>query len=356
MRVNSESVSNEIDESDSQYEKHDEQRIWIWRGIITPLITVDICQLFPKRMKFLCRSQSSFELLRVKMKRRWICSDSSEVKGDCANWLRIERAIHWLRHHEQSTSFLSPFCCGRDLQHQEHFGKSSPSETKFKCDGVRREVCDELSGTRSQLLGHIWCTFRNRIVESRSRDVKADPFVAYRNSGSNWRRQAESDWLVRWIAWHRHWSLGLYAEHSKIGGDAAMPSESCRTMLHQFDFPTVMVYWCISTEEHTNMIGHCGCSSFIWDWRRILASIQSLSSKYMGGRRPSVLLPAAGGRRWIPGETFRSIGQRGDDAVSQPPHDSLWGNFSGLPEADFRRLLRAGNSAEELRVLSGINE
>jgi hypothetical protein len=27
MRVNSESVSNEIDESDSQHEKHDEQRI-----------------------------------------------------------------------------------------------------------------------------------------------------------------------------------------------------------------------------------------------------------------------------------------------------------------------------------------
>jgi hypothetical protein len=27
MRVNSESVSNEIDESDVQYEKHDEQRI-----------------------------------------------------------------------------------------------------------------------------------------------------------------------------------------------------------------------------------------------------------------------------------------------------------------------------------------
>jgi hypothetical protein len=27
MRVNSESASNEIDESDSQYEKHDEQRI-----------------------------------------------------------------------------------------------------------------------------------------------------------------------------------------------------------------------------------------------------------------------------------------------------------------------------------------
>jgi hypothetical protein len=29
MRVNSESVSNEIHESDSQYEKHDEQRIRI---------------------------------------------------------------------------------------------------------------------------------------------------------------------------------------------------------------------------------------------------------------------------------------------------------------------------------------
>jgi hypothetical protein len=28
MHVNSESVSNEIDESNSQYEKHDEQRIW----------------------------------------------------------------------------------------------------------------------------------------------------------------------------------------------------------------------------------------------------------------------------------------------------------------------------------------
>jgi hypothetical protein len=27
MRVNSESLSNEIDESESQYEKHDEQRI-----------------------------------------------------------------------------------------------------------------------------------------------------------------------------------------------------------------------------------------------------------------------------------------------------------------------------------------
>jgi hypothetical protein len=27
MRINSESVSNEIDESDMQYEKHDEQRI-----------------------------------------------------------------------------------------------------------------------------------------------------------------------------------------------------------------------------------------------------------------------------------------------------------------------------------------
>jgi hypothetical protein len=38
MRVNSESVSNEIHESDSQYEKHDEQRIRIWRGIMTPVI------------------------------------------------------------------------------------------------------------------------------------------------------------------------------------------------------------------------------------------------------------------------------------------------------------------------------
>jgi hypothetical protein len=38
MRVNSESVSNEIDESDSQYEKHDEQRIWTWRGIVIDMI------------------------------------------------------------------------------------------------------------------------------------------------------------------------------------------------------------------------------------------------------------------------------------------------------------------------------
>jgi hypothetical protein len=34
MRVNSESVSNEIDESELQYEKHSEQRIWTWRGIV----------------------------------------------------------------------------------------------------------------------------------------------------------------------------------------------------------------------------------------------------------------------------------------------------------------------------------
>jgi hypothetical protein len=33
MRVNSESVSNEIDESDLQYEKHSHQKIWIWLGI-----------------------------------------------------------------------------------------------------------------------------------------------------------------------------------------------------------------------------------------------------------------------------------------------------------------------------------
>jgi hypothetical protein len=30
MRANLESASNEIDESDMQYEKHDEQRIWTW--------------------------------------------------------------------------------------------------------------------------------------------------------------------------------------------------------------------------------------------------------------------------------------------------------------------------------------
>jgi hypothetical protein len=33
MHVNSESVSNEIDESDLQDEKHDEQRIWTERGM-----------------------------------------------------------------------------------------------------------------------------------------------------------------------------------------------------------------------------------------------------------------------------------------------------------------------------------
>jgi hypothetical protein len=34
MCANSESVSNEIDESDVQYEKQNEQRIWTWRGIV----------------------------------------------------------------------------------------------------------------------------------------------------------------------------------------------------------------------------------------------------------------------------------------------------------------------------------
>jgi hypothetical protein len=37
MRVNSESVSNEIDESDQQYEKHSEERIWTWREIVINL-------------------------------------------------------------------------------------------------------------------------------------------------------------------------------------------------------------------------------------------------------------------------------------------------------------------------------
>jgi hypothetical protein len=48
MRVNSESGSNEIDESDWQDAKHDEQRIWTWRGMM-------ICISFPKyRINFLC--------------------------------------------------------------------------------------------------------------------------------------------------------------------------------------------------------------------------------------------------------------------------------------------------------------
>jgi hypothetical protein len=34
MRVNRDSDSNEIDESDAQYEKHDEQRISTVRGIM----------------------------------------------------------------------------------------------------------------------------------------------------------------------------------------------------------------------------------------------------------------------------------------------------------------------------------
>jgi hypothetical protein len=37
MRVNSEFVSNEIDESDSQNKKHPEQRIVTWRGIVIDL-------------------------------------------------------------------------------------------------------------------------------------------------------------------------------------------------------------------------------------------------------------------------------------------------------------------------------
>jgi hypothetical protein len=34
MRVNSESRSNEIDESEKHDEKHSGQRIWTWRGIV----------------------------------------------------------------------------------------------------------------------------------------------------------------------------------------------------------------------------------------------------------------------------------------------------------------------------------
>jgi hypothetical protein len=37
MCVNSEPVSNEIDESDLQHEKQFEQRIWTWRGIVIDL-------------------------------------------------------------------------------------------------------------------------------------------------------------------------------------------------------------------------------------------------------------------------------------------------------------------------------
>jgi hypothetical protein len=40
MRVNSESASNEIDESDLQFEKYDEQRIWTWRGMTINVILV----------------------------------------------------------------------------------------------------------------------------------------------------------------------------------------------------------------------------------------------------------------------------------------------------------------------------
>jgi hypothetical protein len=37
MRVNSEFISNEIDESEVQDDKDDEQRIWTWRGIVIDL-------------------------------------------------------------------------------------------------------------------------------------------------------------------------------------------------------------------------------------------------------------------------------------------------------------------------------
>jgi hypothetical protein len=37
MRVNSESRSNEIDESELQDEKQEEQRIWTWWGIVIDL-------------------------------------------------------------------------------------------------------------------------------------------------------------------------------------------------------------------------------------------------------------------------------------------------------------------------------
>jgi hypothetical protein len=37
MRVNSEFISNEIDESELQKEKDSEQRIWTWRGIVIDL-------------------------------------------------------------------------------------------------------------------------------------------------------------------------------------------------------------------------------------------------------------------------------------------------------------------------------
>jgi hypothetical protein len=37
MCVNSESVSNETDESESRYEKHPEQMIRTWRGIVIDL-------------------------------------------------------------------------------------------------------------------------------------------------------------------------------------------------------------------------------------------------------------------------------------------------------------------------------
>jgi hypothetical protein len=57
MLVNSESVSNETDESNSQHEKHNEQRIWTWRGM-------KISDSFPKyRINFMfneCRMKFDF--------------------------------------------------------------------------------------------------------------------------------------------------------------------------------------------------------------------------------------------------------------------------------------------------------
>jgi hypothetical protein len=37
IRTNSEFVSNEIDESELQHEKHDEQITWTWQGIVIDL-------------------------------------------------------------------------------------------------------------------------------------------------------------------------------------------------------------------------------------------------------------------------------------------------------------------------------
>jgi hypothetical protein len=52
MCVNSESDSNEIDESNLQYEKHDEQRIWTWRGIVINTIGALSNEPLPIRVTF----------------------------------------------------------------------------------------------------------------------------------------------------------------------------------------------------------------------------------------------------------------------------------------------------------------